>query len=633
MKMTKNSEKRIYCKSKINRVMITHCIMENKLLKSLNSDQKQAVLATEGPNLILAGAGSGKTRVLTYKVAYLILEKEIKPENILMVTFTNKAADEMKNRISSMLKKEKGVKSVNLPSTCTFHSLCAKILRREGDHIGLSANYIIYDDQDSKDAIKQAMAGLDIDIKSINPSAVAATISQAKNELITATEYMQYARGFFQEEVARIFPVYQQILRDNSAVDFDDLLGLTVRLFQKEKEVAAKYQDRFHYILVDEYQDTNHAQYTLTKILAKKWRNLTVVGDASQSIYAWRGADFRNIINFKKDYPEAQIFHLEQNYRSTQTILNASYSIISKNQTHPILKLWTEKKSGQPVYIYGAENEHDEARFIIDQTSNFKYSDIAILYRTNAQSRVIEEALLHSGIPYTLVGGVRFYERKEIKDIISYLRLLVSPTDSVSIKRITKLGKRRMEKFLSFTDNYHSKKNKKEIPTLKIMDEMIKATGYLDRFNPKKEDDFSRLENIKELRSVASEFSNLTGFLENIALVEQKYFPDQLEHFAQQKDIVTLMTMHAAKGLEFNTIFMVGMEEGLFPHSMSLLDPQELEEERRLCYVGMTRAKTSLFLSFAKRRLYFGQRTKNLISRFVTELPEHLIAFTTDHGV
>lgn len=613
--------------------MITHCIMENNLLKHLNPSQKKAVVYTDGPNLILAGAGSGKTRVLTYKVAYLMMEKEIRPENILMVTFTNKAAGEMKERISQMFKTANLKSRILQPLTCTFHSLCAKILRIEGKHIGIPQSFLIYDDGDTKEAIKEAMKRLGIDVKRINPAAVAATISQAKNELISATEYPQYARGFFQSEVARIFPVYQKILRDNTALDFDDLIFAAVAMFQKNTEIAAKYQNKFTYILVDEYQDTNHAQYVLTKILAKKWRNLTVVGDASQSIYAWRGADFRNILNFKKDYPDAIVFHLEQNYRSTQTILDGAFSVISKNQTHPILKLWTEKDSGAPITIYQAENEHDEAEFIINQTPNFSYRDVAVLYRTNAQSRVIEETLLQNGIPYVLVGGVRFYARKEIKDIISYLRLLVNLNDSVSVKRAEKLGKGRLEKFVSFSKIYNRQRNKNGMTTLELLDNILKTTQYLDRFNPKIDEDLSRLENIKELRSVASEFPDLTGFLENIALVEQEHLPEHIGFLQEKKGAVTLMTMHAAKGLEFNTIFMVGMEEGLFPHSMSLMDPQELEEERRLCYVGMTRAKESLILSFARRRLYFGKRTSNMISRFVTELPSHLITFATNHSI
>src|SRR3989344_5516271 len=401
--------------------------MSSTLLNDLNPDQQKAVIHTDGPVLILAGAGSGKPRVLTYRVAYLIAESRVSPHNVLMVTFTNKAANEMKERIRKLLtgdrKQGTADKTSEIPYAGTFHSLCAKILRVEGKHINISPAFVIYDDQDQVDAIKDVMKKLDISVKQYNPRAVLATISQAKNELIPALEYPELARGNFQEPVARVYLGYQKLLLENEALDFDDLLMKTVQLFQKNPEVLGKYQEKYHYVLVDEYQDTNKAQYVLTRQLSSRWRNICVVGDASQSIYRWRGADFRNITNFRSDYPDVTVFNLEQNYRSTQIILNAAFGVISKNSSHPILKLWTDKKGGEQITLYEARNEHDEASYLIQMIlqSGKSFSDFAVLYRTNAQSRVLEEAMLHAGVPYTLVGGTRFYERREIKDVLSYL--------------------------------------------------------------------------------------------------------------------------------------------------------------------------------------------------------------------
>lgn len=621
--------------------MIVNCIMEKILLKHLNSHQIDAVTATEGPILILAGAGSGKTRVLTYKVAYLIIEKKIPPSNVIMVTFTNKAATEMKGRIQTLLTPYRKSPVHILPYAGTFHSLCAKILRRDGKTIGIGKDFVIYDQQDTKDAIREAIEILNLKNKKLSPAAVASTISQAKSELISALEYRQFARGYFQEDVALIYWQYKKILENNHSLDFDDLLFATVELFKKNRDVADYYQNLFQYILIDEYQDTNHAQYQLTKLLAKKWRNLCVVGDAAQSIYSWRGADFRNIVNFRNDYPDTKVFHLERNYRSTQTILDAAFEIISKNRTHPILKLWTERNGGEAIRMYQANTEQDEAQFLVNEVlrlmsekppvkqDHYRYSDFAILYRTNAQSRVIEEVFLRNGIPYILVGGVRFYERKEIKDVLSYLRLLINPTDSVSLKRAERLGKKRWEKYLVFQRAHHTAASVSSATTLELLDQIIEATHYLDQYNVEIEEDLSRLENIKELRSVASEFPNLTEFLENVALVEQEYIPDHPGKDGE-RDAVSLMTLHAAKGLEFPVVFMVGMEEGLFPHARSLFEPIELEEERRLCYVGMTRTMHKLYLTYASRRLFFGQRSANQISRFVTEIPDHLTTFLTN---
>ena len=605
--------------------------MQNDLLKHLNPVQQKAVITTNGPILILAGAGSGKTRVLTFKVAYLILEKRISPENILMVTFTNKAAGEMKERISKLLMTSDQQPATNLPFAGTFHSLCAKILRREGKYLGISSNFVIYDEQDTKDVIKEIVTKLDLDKKKFNPGFIYNMISEAKNELISHMEYPQYVHGHFQQEVAKIYLQYQKILSDNNALDFDDLIFKTVELFRREKEALNRYQDKFHYILVDEYQDTNHAQYVLTKLLSGRWHNICVVGDASQSIYGWRGADYRNINNFQKDYKDVKIFHLEQNYRSHQNILDAAFAVISRNTSHPILKLRTDKLKTYPITVYQAQNEYKEAEFILNeiiksrlQHTDSQLSNFAVLYRTNAQSRVVEETLLHGALPYVLVGGVRFYERKEIKDVLSYLRLLYNPKDKVAQKRAEKLGKKRLECYWGFQKEYEKNPHKDSITTLENMDTILKVTQYLDFYDPKIEEDFSRLENIRELRSVATQFSTLSQFLENVALVEQEYLPEHPQN-GQKKDAVTLMTLHAAKGLEFHTVFMIGMEEGLFPHSRALLEFNELEEERRLCYVGITRTMEKLYLTYAENRLYFGQRSSNSVSRFIAELPEYLL--------
>lgn len=591
--------------------------MELKILKDLNDEQKKAVIETEGPMIILAGAGSGKTRVLTYKVIYLIQSLRVSPDNILMVTFTNKAASEMKDRIAKFFEQD----SVNLPSVSTFHSLCARILRIEGKFIGFSQNFSIFDTQDQLDAIKEAMRHLDISTKDFRPHSVLSTISQAKNQLINEMEYKDFARGYFQETVGKIYPIYQKILKENNALDFDDLILKTIELFEKNLNVAMKYQNKFQYVLIDEYQDTNHAQYVLTKLLSKKHKNIAVVGDFSQSIYGFRGANFQNLITFKNDFRGVKTFFLSQNYRSTQSILDAAFSVISKNTGHPVLKLWTENKKGEEIVLYEARNEHNEGEFIIQTIVGLgvKLSDVAVLYRTNAQSRVIEEVFLHHGVPYVLVGGTRFYERREIKDVISYLRVVANGKDTVSLKRLEKIGKTRLKKFLEFRDSL-----KEELPTLELLDNILEKTGYLSLFDEKDEDDRQRLENIKELRSVALEFPGLTQFLENIALVEQEYMPDN-PNLKEKKEAITLMTLHASKGLEFPVVFIIGMEEGLFPHARSLLDRSELEEERRLCYVGITRAKNRLFLTYARKRIFQGLSASNTISRFIMDLPKELL--------
>lgn len=579
-------------------------------MNDLNPVQQQAVSYNKGPLLILAGAGSGKTRVLTFRVAHLIQSNQAHPENILLLTFTNKASEEMMRRVNSLL----GGSKIKVPGG-TFHSFCARILRKYYSSAGVDPGFVIFDPGDQIDTIKQAMARLAIDPKSTKPGSILGVISSAKNELITPRQYSEFARGTFQQNAARIYLVYQQLLNKYHALDFDDLLVYTVRLLQNSPEVLEKLQDLFRYILVDEYQDTNKAQYEITKLLASKHRNLTVVGDAAQAIYSWRGADYRNLLLLKQDFPDLHTINLEQNYRSTQVILDAANSVISKNKNHPILNLWTDRAQGEKITVFEAENESAEATYVINNlTSN--YNNYAVLYRTNAQSRVFEEALLHAGVPYTLVGGTRFYERKEIKDVLCYLHLLINPENDVARKRAEKIGKGRLAKLSTMT--YDSADT-----SLNVLDQTLKVTGYLELYNPEDEEDLTRLENIKELRSVAQEFPLLSDFLENVALTERE------SRKAGERDsargAVTLMTLHAAKGLEYRTVFLVGMEEGLFPHSRTLMNPEEMEEERRLCYVGLTRAMDKLFITYARRRLFFGQRSSNMVSRFLSDIPEKLL--------
>lgn len=599
------------------------------LLDQLNPIQAKAVANTDGPTLVLAGAGSGKTRVLTFKVAYLIAEKKVPAENIMVVTFTNKAAGEMKERILHLIGH-----STAQPLMGTFHSICSKILRKEGYAIGLSPGFTIYDESDALSVVKEAMSKLNLSPQKLNPGAIRHTISSAKNELISEIEYPQYARGFFQQNVAKVYMEYQKSLRENQALDFDDLLMRTIYLFQKNPDLLAKYQNQFKYILVDEYQDTNAAQYQLIKMLAKRYRNICVVGDASQAIYGFRGADFRNIVNFQKDYKEAKVFNLEQNYRSTQIILDAAQAVIAENKSHPILKLWTDQKSGTKLIIYQGRNEVEEAQFIIDQikSSNLPLSSYAVLYRTNAQSRSIEERFLKYGLPYKLVGGVQFYERKEIKDVLSYLRLLSNPKDGVAKTRIEKIGKGRAQKFYDL--QFQLTQTPQNLTTQEILDLILEQTDYLNYLDDGTEQGKIRIENVKELGSVAEQFPDLTTFLENVALIQDTQMPEGKlkanQEEEEEKEAVTLMTIHASKGLEFPVVFLVGMEEGLFPHSRSMLDPNQMEEERRLAYVGITRAKQKILLTYTRSRLYFGSRSNNLPSRFLASIPEELIEQRVD---
>lgn len=598
----------------------------NKLLEGLNKDQLEAVTYTDGPLLVLAGAGSGKTKVLTHRVAYFIQQNLINPENALLLTFTNKAASEMRERIATLLSN-----SSSLPLAGTFHSFCAKVLRVDGRHIGIPINFVIYDATDQKDLVKQILEKLNLSTDQYNPASILNGIGDAKNQMLTPSQYAEFVKGDWQEVVSKVYREYEKNLLENGALDFDDLMIKTVKLFTEVPDVLAKWQKMLTCIFVDEWQDTNKIQYTLAKLLVGQRKDLTAVGDASQSIYSWRGADYKNINYLMKDYPNIKVINLEQNYRSTSNILEAANLVISKNTKHPILKLWTEKKAGSKIKLFSASNGFAEGDFVVDEIKSLtrqfqngpEYKDIAVLYRTNAQSRVMEEALLHAGIPYTLIGGTKFYDRKEIKDVVAYIRYLINPKDSVSKKRIEKIGVRRFEKIETFRNETPDFSG---LTTLDILDIVMQKTDYLSLFAKESEENLARLENIKELRSVATEFPDINEFLENIALVEAQTDSDRhLNSGKSQSNQVTLMTLHAAKGLEFPIVFIVGMEEGLFPHSRSLMDGEQIEEERRLAYVGITRAKDTLYLSYANSRLYFGERLSNPPSRFLSDIPENLI--------
>lgn len=575
----------------------------------------------EGPLLVLAGAGSGKTRVLTHRVAYFIQEGKVSSDNVLLLTFTNKAAGEMKGRVEALTKKAPTFAG-------TFHSFCVRILRIDGDKIAIPKDFIIYDTADKKAALKDIIKNLNLPKDLYKPGGMSAAISEAKNQMLSPVQYGEIAKTDQQNNIFRIYAKYEQLLREVGALDFDDLLLKAVKLFDEDKEALAKWQGRLTHVFVDEWQDTNKIQYRLTKHIVGDNENITAVGDAAQSIYGWRGADHRNINYLMKDFDNIKVINLERNYRSTQNILSAANSVIRKNTTHPVLELWTEKQNGEKIKIYRARSGLDEASYIVNEIGSLRkkgygFKNIAVLYRTNAQSRVLEEALLHAGIPYTLVGGLRFYERAEIKDVISYLRLLVNPKDTVSEERVKKLGKRRFRKFKKYQEGIKKVEDKS---TLDILDSTLSKTYYLKKYERETEENLQRLENIKELRSVATEFPNIHEFLENVALVEtEQDEKGTIKVLGESNGKVTLMTLHAAKGLEFPVIFIVGMEEGLFPHSRSLYDIDELEEERRLAYVGMTRAKELLYLCFAARRLYFGQRTSNPPSRFIIDIPEDLL--------
>lgn len=631
----------------------------------LNPQQAEAVINTEGPMLIMAGAGSGKTKVLTCRVANL-LQKGVRPYRILAITFTNKAAAEMRERVNNM--SGPAAKDVWL---FTFHAFCARFLRMEIDKLpGYGGNFAIYDTADSQNLIKQILKEMNLDDKRFQPSGILSRISNAKNALQDAAAFARQAGDFYEQKVADIYSRYEQKLQLNNALDFDDLLMLSIKLLQENKEVREKYQDRLDYLLVDEYQDTNHAQYLLTKFLAAKHRNICVVGDADQSIYGWRGADIQNILDFEKDYPDAKVIKLEQNYRSTQIILDAANAVIENNSGRKPKNLWTENKSGADIIYFQAVDERDEARFVIEQlqnlqrTENKKLGDMAILYRTNTQSRIFEEMLIKSGISYNMVGGLKFYERKEIKDIIAYLRVIFNPADSLSLLRIINVPKRGIgdaslakiqayaaannvslfeavsnaaaidglsSRFVSKLDDlagiiFELMNLANEAPVEDLIDRVLRDTGYLEELeNERTPQAQSRIDNLHELISVAQEFAaseeenNLENFLAHVALVSD------IDDTELGEDAITLMTLHSSKGLEFPVVFLVGMEEGLFPHARTLMDETEIEEERRLCYVGITRAKEKLFLSSTKMRTIYGNTVTYPPSRFLQEIPARLV--------
>ena len=635
------------------------------LLDGLNREQQQAVQHTEGPLLILAGAGSGKTKVLTVRIAYL-LAQGVNPYEILAITFTNKAAKEMKSRVEGLVGDV-----ANRIWLSTFHSFCAKFLRFELDNfLGYNSNFTIYDTSDSQVVIKAALKALNLDDKYYPVGAMISAISDAKNKLMFASDYRKQARDFYQQKVADIYEYYERELRKNNALDFDDLLLVAVKLLQSNAAVLEKYSKRFKYVMIDEYQDTNHAQYLLAYLLSSHWKNIAVVGDADQSIYAWRGADIQNILDFEKDYPNCTSIKLEQNYRSTKIILDAANAVIDNNEGRPEKNLWTDKVEGAKIQHFTAQSEHEEAAFIGDtivkkhDIHGVPYGDMAILYRTNAQSRVLEEALIKRALPYTMVGGTKFYDRKEIKDVLAYLRVLYNPFDDLSLLRIINVPKRSIgattvsklqdyarengtSLFMTLTqlhlvDTIKGKTKEKleefgiliftlvaemdDKSVLDILEAILDRTGYLAQLEESTDpQDQARAENIGELLSVAKDFqdTNPTGtvedFLEQVALV------NDVDSFEQEESKVTLMTLHAAKGLEFPIVFLGGLEEGLFPHSRTLMNPEEIEEERRLAYVGITRAEKELYISNATTRTVFGRTSSYLPSRFIDEIPAELV--------
>lgn len=613
-----------------------------ELLENLNSKQQEAVKATEGPVLILAGAGSGKTRALTYRVAYLVLEKGISPENILAVTFTNKAAKEMTSRIEKQLIKSTKSSKLFMPWLGTFHSICVKILRRELDKAtGMNSNFTIYDQSDSLNAIKQAMKQLNISEKQYNPRAIRSFISSAKGELINCKDYQKYAFEHFQEIVAKVYVKYQGILNRANALDFDDLLMKTVEILESNPSVLEKYQKRFKYILIDEYQDTNHAQYKLVKMLAQLNRNIFVIGDDWQSIYSFRGAKFQNILDFQKDYPDAKTIYLEENYRSTGPIIEAAQTVIKNNEVRSDKNLFTRKQSGAPVCVVAAEDKYKEVDFILDEIASLKvgegrrYDDFAILYRTNAQSRIFEEVLIKRGIPYRIYGAIKFYERKEIKDVIAYLNYLQNKDDRVSLSRIINtpargIGEKTFAKIVSAPEQaLEMPKYKafvKMIDTIKsstpslrpdqIIEEVIVKSGYREFINDGTIEGQSRLENIEELKVAASSYESMSDFLQSVALVSD------IDSLGEEGEVLTLMTVHLSKGLEFPVVFVSGLEEGLFPHIQSADDQLNLEEERRLFYVAMTRAMHRLYILHSRCRFMYGSLQISTPSRFIDELPE-----------
>jgi DNA helicase-2/ATP-dependent DNA helicase PcrA len=647
---------------------------ESPLLLDLNPTQREAVAATEGPVLVVAGAGSGKTRVLTFRIAHLVRDLGVSPYEILAITFTNKAAGEMKERVGALVGPV-----ANAMWVSTFHSACVRILRQEIHRLGYRSSFSIYDDADSVRLLTMVIKDLDLDSKRFPPRQMKAAISKAKNELIDYETFAAQDSGFFHEKVSDIYRLYQQRLVEASAVDFDDILTLTVEILQAFPEVLERWQNRFQYVLVDEYQDTNRAQYMLVKMLAAKHRNVCVVGDSDQSIYAFRGADMRNIMEFEKDYPDTRVILLEQNYRSSQTILDAANAVISNNASRQPKRLWTDAGSGESIVVFEAEDEHEEAAYIAEEIARLRdtgidLNDVAVFYRTNAQSRVIEELFVRFGVTYQVVGGLKYYDRKEVKDALAYLRVIVNPDDQVAIKRIINTPKRAIgDTSVAHVDRFAESAGVTFMEALRRVDEIdaltvraqnaiaefvavmglmsgkatagpeaalesaLNDTGYFDMIRAERTiEAMGREENLKELLAASAEFEEtgpasmgpdewnqldgvgkLQMFLESISLVADL---DSVE----DTDVVTLMTLHNAKGLEYPAVFLTGLEDGVFPHMRSLGDPKELEEERRLCYVGITRAEQRLYLTRAWSRNMWGQNNYNGPSRFLSEIPENL---------
>ncbi|MBS2772123.1 DNA helicase PcrA [Anoxybacteroides rupiense] len=642
--------------------------LSNKLLANLNPEQQAAVKTTEGPLLIMAGAGSGKTRVLTHRIAYLMAEKHVAPWNILAITFTNKAAREMKERVQSLV----GGAAEEIWIS-TFHSMCVRILRRDIDRIGINRNFSILDATDQLSVLKTILNDKNIDPKKFDPRAILGTISSAKNELLSPEKFAKKAATYYEKVVSDVYTEYQQRLLRNHSLDFDDLIMVTIQLFERVPEVLEHYQYKFQYIHIDEYQDTNRAQYMLVKMLAARFQNLCVVGDSDQSIYRWRGADIQNILSFETDYPNAKVVLLEQNYRSTKRILQAANKVIENNYNRKPKRLWTENPEGKKIAYYEAMSESDEAQFVAGKIKEYvdsskrRYSDFAILYRTNAQSRMMEEVLIKSNIPYQIVGGLKFYDRKEIKDILAYLRLIANPNDDISLTRIINVPKRgigasSLDKIASYASAYglsmfqalgelehmgisariaaslhefrrqieHWGQLQEYVSVTELVEDVLEKSGYREMLEAEKTlEAQSRLENIGEFLSVTKHFENvsedksLIAFLTDLALVADI---DQLNNEEEtDKEAVVLMTLHSAKGLEFPVVFLIGMEEGIFPHSRSLDDEEEMEEERRLAYVGITRAEEELFLTSAQMRTLFGRTNVNPASRFIGEIPDELV--------
>lgn len=643
--------------------------MKADYFSGLNEEQKRAVETVDGPLLILAGAGSGKTKTLTHRIAYILGLGLAEPQNILALTFTNKAAQEMRNRVAKLVGQDASSRYF-MPFLGTFHGICVRLLRLDGGNINLANNYVIFDEADQLNAVKQAIKRLQIDDTKANAKALHSLVMGAKNELIDPNEYQRIASGINQRLAAQVYPLYQTILKVANALDFEDLIGKTIELLEKNPDIRKKWQNQFRYILVDEYQDTNAAQYKLLKLLVNDNRNIAVVGDDWQSIYSWRGADFRNILNFETDYPKATIIKLEQNYRSTKAILDAAHAVITKNIKRSDKILWTELGMGDPVHVGQYANERAEAEAIVNHVYHEvaaklrRYRDYGILYRTNAQSRIIEDVFIRYGIPYRVVGGQRFYDRKEIKDVMAYLRLIYQPEDRASFDRIANvptrgLGAKSLADFREWQLSQglslesalarieQSPVNNKakqaladlndvlvsfraqleEMPLSALVDSLLRRIDYYTFLDDKTVQGESRLENVRELLSVTQDYKDLglAGFIEEVSLISDIDMSDM------NADAVTLMTVHAAKGLEFDVVFLVGMEETIFPHSRALYDQDDMEEERRLCYVGMTRARQALFLTYATSRLLYGDVQHNAPSRFLSDVDGHFETGSSDN--